>query len=233
MLVLAILARDKEKTLPLYFECLLQQTYPKSNTHLYIRTNDNSDATPDMIQSFINSYGHLYASVIYNSNNIRSDMTTHHDWNQLRFKILGAIRQESVQYAKQLGADYFVVDCDNFINPNVIEEMDKIKHLGVVSPMLRTKTTMYSNYHAHVTPSGYYEESPLYHEIWKGNTKGCIQVDVVHCVYFIRNSLLGSIIYDDGSGRHEYVIISDHLRKQGIPQYIDNRIHYGEITFDV
>ena len=58
-----------------------------------------------------------------------------------------------------------------------------------------------------------------------------IEVPVVHCTYFVKNEVLPSVVYDDNSGRYEYVIFSDSLRKAGIPQYIDNRLDYGLLTF--
>jgi hypothetical protein len=67
---------------------------------------------------------------------------------------------------------------------------------------------------------------------WR-NTKGVIDVPVVHCTYFIRNDILSDISYDDNSGRYEYVIFSDVLRKKGIPQYLDNRMEYGFLTFAI
>ena len=36
---IAILAKDKAHTLPLYLACIENQTWPKCNTNLYIRTN--------------------------------------------------------------------------------------------------------------------------------------------------------------------------------------------------
>jgi GR25 family glycosyltransferase involved in LPS biosynthesis len=54
---------------------------------------------------------------------------------------------------------------------------------------------------------------------------------VVHCTYLVRADIVPQITYDDGSGRHEYVIFADSARKAGIPQYIDNRQIYGYITF--
>ena len=50
---------------------------------------------------------------------------------------------------------------------------------------------------------------------------------------FIANNILDKVSYDDDSYRYEYVIFSDVLRKQKIPQYIDNRKDYGRITFAV
>lgn len=53
----------------------------------------------------------------------------------------------------------------------------------------------------------------------------------MHCTYLVRREVLDRVCYDDGSGRYEYVIFSDSLRKSGIPQYIDNRRIYGKLTF--
>ena len=44
-------------------------------------------------------------------------------------------------------------------------------------------------------------------------------------------NILNKISYDDESYRYEYVIFSDTLRKLGIPQYLDNSIDYGFLTF--
>jgi hypothetical protein len=56
-------------------------------------------------------------------------------------------------------------------------------------------------------------------------------VELIHCTYLIRNEVLDYVKYNDGSGRHEYVIFSEALRKAGIPQYVDNRNYYGKLTF--
>jgi GR25 family glycosyltransferase involved in LPS biosynthesis len=39
------------------------------------------------------------------------------------------------------------------------------------------------------------------------------------------------LTYEDGTGRHEYVVFADSARKASIPQYFDNRQIYGYITF--
>jgi hypothetical protein len=232
MLVFAILARDKQRTLPQYLNCLLHQTYPKSQIHLYIKTNDNADETPDILKRFLRDFGHLYASVYYCEADVKEDMTRHHDWNKDRFKVLGKLRQDSINYAANLGVDYFVADCDNFIEPCTIDEMMKVRHLGVVSPLL-VSGTLYSNYHVKVDGNGYFAGSEIYTPIYFKEIKGCIDVAVVHCTYFINVDILPHICYDDNSGRHEYVIFSHVLRHQKIPQYIDNRKYYGHLTFDV
>ena len=50
---IAILAKDKAHTLPLYLKCLERQTWPASNTYLYIRTNNNNDETVQILRDWI------------------------------------------------------------------------------------------------------------------------------------------------------------------------------------
>ena len=47
-----------------------------------------------------------------------------HEWNYHIFKILGQIRQESIEWAREQNSHYFVVDADNFIAPFTLEYLD-------------------------------------------------------------------------------------------------------------
>jgi glycosyltransferase involved in cell wall biosynthesis len=230
--VFAILAKNKAAVLPLYLECILKQTLPKQQIHLYIRTNDNTDNTADILKAFVATHGHTYASVWYDDSSVSNILKSYkpHEWNSTRFSILGKIRQDSINYAIKLGAHYFVADCDNFIVPSTLERMLEQKDLGVVAPMLVTKTA-YSNFHYDVDANGYLKDHPNYLKLLNRSVSGCIDVKVVHCTYFIANHLLFRINYDDKSARYEYVIFSDMLRKQSVPQYLDNRQYYGFLTF--
>jgi hypothetical protein len=229
-ILVAILAKDKAPCLPRYLECLLNQTFPKNKTHLYIRTNDNNDNTEEILKEFISK--NTYASVFFDSSSISEELKQfgHHEWNVKRFKILGKIRQDSIEYAKTRNLDYFVADLDNYIIPTTLERMSMVRALGVVSPMLVSKT-YYANYHADVDNNGYLKECTLYRDILFKKTVGLIKVPVVHCTYFIANDCLKYVCYDDNTNRYEYVIFSDSLRKSNINQYIDNRIFYGFVTF--
>jgi len=230
--VIAILAKDKAHSLPIFLDCLLKQDYPKKSIHLYIRTNDNNDSTETVLKGFIDAYGDSYASVFYDASDIDATLKTfgQHEWNYQRFKILGAIRQSSITYASEKGADYFVVDCDNLIAPFTLSTMVSLRSLGVISPMLDSRTG-YSNYHYDVDKNGYFTDSELYHTIRERKVKGLIDVGVVHCTYYVANTHLKDVCYDDGSGRYEYVIFSDCLRKKGISQNLDNRRFYGFVSF--
>ena len=232
-ILIAILAKDKAHCLQLYLQCINNQTYPTKHIHLYIRTNDNKDDTSDVLEKYIEENGTKYASIFYDKTNISETLKTygHHEWNKDRFSILGKIRQDSIDYAIKLGVDYFVIDCDNFITPNVISEMVKIREFGVLSPMLET-TNYYSNFHYACDDNGYYANDEKYMDVLYRKIKGLIEVKVVHCTYYIKNEILPLIRYADDTSRHEYVIFSERLRKMAIPQYIDNRQFYGFIVFD-
>jgi len=246
-LVVAILAKDKGVVLPFYLQCLYAQTYPKSSIHLYIRTNDNKDDTETLLQAFMDTHGKEYASVYFDNTSVSEQLKQYssHEWNEFRFKILSKIRQDSVEYAKTLKAHYFVADCDNFIIPTTIESLMRHSSLGVIAPMLRTgydernfntlntsyNNPFYSNYHYDVTPSGYYKTNDKYHDILKKKVKGLIRVCCVHCTYLIPLPFLSSVNYLDDSRRYEYVVFSEFLRKNAVPQYIDNTLPYGYLTF--
>ena len=229
--VIAILAKDKESTLPFYLDCIYQQTYEKKKIHLYIRTNDNRDSTATLLQEFIEKHGDEYESVYYDDSCISEQLKDYgnHEWNNHRFQILGKIRQDSVEYAKQLNAHYFVVDCDNFIVPVTLENL--MSHNVVIAPILHKKDSNYSNYHYSVDKNGYYAYNAHYHTILNHQIVGLFQVECIHCTYLIPFDYLDKVLYNDGSFRYEYVIFSSELRKHKIPQYIDNTTPYGFLTF--
>jgi hypothetical protein len=227
-IVIAILAKDKEYCLPLFLQSIYNQTYPKDQIHLYIRTNDNKDATQQILEEWLERVRGEYLSVFYNSESVDSSLKEYkeHQWNTHRFSVLAAIRQDSVNYAKAKGAHYFVADCDNFIVPETLERLYKNRALGVIAPLLESPIN-YSNYHHCCTQNGYYKDCDEGRIIRYNKVRGLIEVDVAHCAYLIAHQFLNKIVYDDDSGRMEYVIFSHWLRYHKIPQLIDNTIDYG------
>lgn len=232
---IAILAKEKAHVLPLYLNLIENQTYPSSKIKLYIRTNNNNDQTAVLLEQWIEKVKHKYSEIHYDSSDVEEPVHEYlpHEWNSVRFNVLGRIRQESIEWARAKGTHYFVVDCDNFIVPETLEQLLNTR-LPVIGPLLRNgddNLSYYSNYHLVTDQNGYFKSSNLYYEIFLQNIKGLIEVEVIHCTYLVRNEVLNSVNYLDGSGRFEYVIFSDNLRKKGIQQYIDNRRLYGMLTF--
>jgi hypothetical protein len=89
---------------------------------------------------------------------------------------------------------------------------------------------VYSNFHVDVTDNGYYKSSDRYFQILNGELRGVLNIPVVNGCYLIRSDRLKYVTYDDGSGRLQYVISSDVMRKNLVPQYIDNTFKYGVVV---
>lgn len=230
---IAILAKDKAATLPLYLSCIEAQTWPKNKTYLYIRTNNNKDDTVLILQSWLDRVGHQYAGVYFDATDEPNSEKYYqaHEWDGHRCKTLARIRQLSIIWAHEQKSHYFVVDCDNFIKPHTLQQLLGV-NLPVVAPLLKlSDIAFYSNYHSAVDEHGYLKHCNEYFTILDQRIKGLIEVPVVHCAYFIRYEYLPCVLYDDNSYRYEYVIFSDFLRRQNVAQYIDNRDMYGYVSF--
>ena len=244
-ITIAILAKDKAHVLPLYLSCIEQQTWPKNKTYLYIRTNNNNDATATILQDWINANKDLYAGMHYDATDLPAQVQKYgqHEWNAERFAVLAQIRQDSINWAREHDSHYFVADCDNFIKPHTLKSLADT-NLSIVAPLLHTggakntsnenyfvPNSLYSNFHAAIDDNGYCKSTPLYQQLFNREIKGLIEVPVVHCTYFINYAMLDKMAYKDETTRHEYVIFSDAARKNNIPQYIDTREVYGYLTF--
>ena len=68
--LLAILAKQKEPMLPLYLDCIDALDYPKSAIHIYIRTNNNTDATERLLREWVERAGAAYASVEFDASDV-------------------------------------------------------------------------------------------------------------------------------------------------------------------
>jgi hypothetical protein len=231
-IVVAILAKQKAHCIGIYLQCILKQTFEKKRIRLYIRTNNNTDTTAELLEDWIKQYGDLYKSVYFNKDDVEKKVERYapHEWNAERFSVLAKIRQDSIQYAIDHEAHYFVADCDNFIFPGVIEKCFA-PGLDVVAPMLNRWQHGYSNYHSAIDAHGYFKQTDHYFRILNRDVIGYILVPVVHCTYFIDSRVLSSVSYMDETTNHEYVIFSRNLRKKGVPQFLDNMEPYGFISF--
>lgn len=242
-ITMAILAKQKAAVLPLYLKCIANLAYPKDCIHLYVRTNDNTDDTEQLLETWLERYGTQYASVVYNKGSCDPALRDIevHDWtDRRRFTVLNRIRESSIEHARQVGTDfYFVADCDNWLLPHTLEALVR-PGLPVVAPLLRHQepTRIYSNFHHKVSPIGWFDpEAPGYHEIWGQSRKGFIDVECVHCTYLVRRDVLPLVYYEDPhypalGNRYDYVVFSEAMRNAQIPQFLDNRDVYGWLSLD-
>jgi tetratricopeptide (TPR) repeat protein len=234
--LLAILAKQTEVTLPLYLDCIEALDYPKSAIFLHIRTNNNTDATETILCDWVDRVGALYAGVEFDATDVSEKVQEFgvHEWNPTRFDVLGRLRQASLQRTLALGCDfYFVVDADNFILPWTLRELVAL-NLPIVAPFLRLAEpgSYYANFHAETDERGYFAPCDQYEWLINRWVRGVVEVPVVHTTYLVRADVIAQLYYRDGSDRHEYVVFAQAARDAGVPQYLDNRQVYGYLTFD-
>jgi glycosyltransferase involved in cell wall biosynthesis len=229
--LLAILAKNKAHVLPKFLDCIDKLEYNKKLITLYINTNNNSDNTKEMLESWVQKNGASYASVIFESHHVAEDKQTKpHEWTAERFKVLGNIRNKSMQKTKEAGCDYyFVVDCDNFITPCTLRTLLS-KDKPIIAPMLRAKPEAgdcYSNYFCNVTENGYYAHHDNYMKILTNEMHGTFEAPVVHCTYLIKAECIDKLTYVDNTNDYEFVIFSRSARKNTVGQYICNEKDFG------
>jgi len=235
LVFVALLVKQKGSILPLWLKSLSEWDYPKERMIIYVRSNNNTDDTRAILRNWIDKNRQYYFNVIEDYEDVVENVEKYrvHEWNAVRFKVLGRIRNESLRIASSTNSDfYWVVDVDNFIKPNTLSRM--VSHnLPVVAPLLKcadAESPAYSNYHFVTDARGYYLDDSRYHQILRQEIKGLVLCDVVHCTYLIRRDFFEKIRYTDGTNDYEYVIFSRNLRALGVPQYLDNEEIYGFVT---
>ena len=236
-ITIAILAKDMAHVLPVYLTCIENQTWPHDKTYLYIRTNNNNDNTTDILRSWVNKVKDTYADIYFDDTDVPEKVQRFglHDMEQERFKVLGAIRQASVDWAREHNSHYFVVDCDNFIKPHTLETLFKTNK-PIIAPFLRRGKKFRNNDHStYFTqdqhhPDCFKANNKMHKALMTGEIRDITQVPIVHCTYLLRKEILDKVCFDDGSGCWEFIILSKTFQRHNIPQFLDNREIYGYLT---
>jgi hypothetical protein len=233
--LLAIIAKQAERTLPHYLECIESLWYDKQDITIWIRSNNNTDDTAEILMEWTRTHHSEYRGIVEDYNTVPELVHKYksHEWNPERFAVLGRIRQLSMSAAEYMDADYyFTADVDNYIAPHTLKDLVNV-NLPIIAPLLPRKGYLYTNMHGAIDANGYWVASEQEGLIRERKIRGIFEVPVVHCTYLIRADALPHLNYlPDGTGRHEYVLFSESARKAGIPQYIDNRTDYGYLEIE-
>ena len=205
--VTVFLSMPEELYVDDFLSSITNQTYNKNKLHLYVDVSPLPADGKKAVMGFFDRLKPSYHSIVFNDCKIDD------------------VQQQSVNYAISNNTHYFVADGHLILHPDTLRRLQKLG-LEVVAPML-TYDGIYSNFHADVDPNGYFKTTEYYWHILSRKAKGIHSVPVVNECYLVRNDCLQYIRYRDWSGRARYVIFSDHLRRNLIPQYIDNTFNYG------
>jgi hypothetical protein len=233
---IAILAKQKESMLPLFLRCIEDFSYPKTSICLYVRTNNNTDRTAEILKEWIDENKSKYESVFFDDSDVDTPVQKYgvHEWNEERFKVLGKIREDSVKYAYEtVKADYyFVMDVDNCVVPETLSELVKLK-LPIVAPFIINAdpgNNRYANFFSAINSYGFMEEISWHDNVILGHIRGILIVPLVHCTYLIDRETMPKVKYLDSTGTYEFIVFSRNARKLGINQYLDCRKQYGWLS---
>lgn len=237
----AILAKDAEELLPLYLESLLNQSFPRDQIGLYIRTNDNKDKTADILWNFISVWGTEFLEVFIDDTSINSGLKAFapHEWNRTRFEIMAQIRQESIEFAIEKGYDYyFASDTDNFLLSHTLKTTLE-RNLDFVAPMLRMavpeetsdKVENRNTSNFYFSDEGlWFKDDSRYYSIINREKPGLHKVDVAHCTYLLTSKALQYANFSHVFGDWEYKNLVRSLSCNGIGAWVDNTMEFGVLT---
>lgn len=234
--LIPILARDKGHCLPAFLKCLENFDYDKKLITLYVNTNNNRDNTKELLEDWIEKNEKKYREIIYESHEIEEfDPTIKpHQWGPKMFKILGSIRNKSMQIAIEKEVDYyFIMDCDNFLRPHTLKYLMN-KDVPIIAPLLDpipNPSVPNANFYYKVNRKGYCKHCRDQIYIKLGKKKGTFKVPLVHCTYLIKGEYLEKLGYIDNTKDYEFIIFSRIARNNGVDQYICNEMTFGTFVY--
>ncbi|XP_043461056.1 glycosyltransferase 25 family member [Leptopilina heterotoma] len=240
-ILIGILVRNKAHTLPYFLSFLGNLDYPKNRISLWIRSDNNIDNSIEILKIWIEEEKTKYHSVDFSFHeeaNGFEDEKGITDWSSSRFSHIIKLREEAVNYARKVWADFiFMLDADVFlINPKTLDNL-VAKNLTVAAPLLKSDG-MYSNFWAGMTQDYYYIRTEQYKPILKGEVSGCFQVPMVHSAVLIdlRKEASNYLTYSSKSIENYDGPVDDIItfalvaNRSGVPMHICNDKSYGFIT---
>ncbi|XP_023246412.1 glycosyltransferase 25 family member isoform X2 [Copidosoma floridanum] len=239
--LIGILVRNKAHTLPYTLSFLEKLDYPKDRIALWIQSDNNVDNTINVLKTWLREQGDHYFLI-----NATLDDKTHGiedekgiaDWSPVRFEHVIKLREEVLNYARKIWADFiFMLDADVFLtNPNTLDSLIS-KNKTVVAPLLKSEG-MYSNFWAGMTDDYYYKRTDEYEPILFKKTISCFPVPMVHSAILIdlRMKVSDLLTYDSNNlynydgPRDDIIAFALGAKNFDVDLHICNDENYGFIT---
>ncbi|XP_072219912.1 procollagen galactosyltransferase 2-like [Leuresthes tenuis] len=231
--LISILARNAQHSLPYFLGCIERLDYPKDRIAIWAASDHSVDNSTAMLQEWLRRVQHLYHSVEWRPTEQSScyvDEEGPKHWPNSRFTHVMKLKQT----AKRLWTDYILfVDSDNLLtNHHVLTDMIA-ENLTIVAPMLESKS-LYSNFWCGITPQGYYRRTPEYIPIRKWKWQGCFALPMVHSTYLLdlRRAASQALAFYPPHPEYPYdlddiMVFAFSAKKTGVQMYVCNRNHYG------
>ncbi|XP_060654713.1 glycosyltransferase 25 family member [Drosophila nasuta] len=195
--LLTLLVRNKAHILPLFLSYVEKLDYPKKRIAIWLRCDHSSDESSQLLQQWLRKSGDLYHSINYgfdddDATSSYENETSIYDWPVSRFKHVIALKEQALQYARDIWADYiFFLDADVLLtSPQALTALTRLQ-LPIVAPMLHSEG-LYSNFWCGMTEDYYYQRTDEYKEIYHSRKVGVYEVPVVHTAVLIDMNYAGA-----------------------------------------
>lgn len=187
--LVVILARNKEHTLPYFLTMFEQLNYPRNRMSLFIRSDHNGDATITVLEDWLLENQHKYHSANVKldrkSESSYSNEKSPVEWTEDRFDHMIRLKEQALNIGRKMWVDYILyLDCDVFLtNPNVLRLL-MLEDKPIFAPMLNSLAT-YTNFWGGMTEEYWYKRTDTYIPILERKEKGCFAVPMVHSCVFV------------------------------------------------
>ncbi|XP_017007007.2 glycosyltransferase 25 family member [Drosophila takahashii] len=248
--LIALLVRNKAHTLPMFLSYLERQDYPKKRIAFWLRCDHSNDDSIDLLRQWLEHSGELYHSVSYvfePEEQSYANESSPYEWPASRFKHLIALKEEALQYGRDIWADFvFFLDADVFLtSPDALKVLTRLQ-LPIVAPMLISES-LYSNFWCGMTEEYYYRRTDEYKEIYHARKQGSFPVPMVHTAVLVnmkhkaarnltfdrsklvemQRSRLQEPLYDGPAD--DIIVFAISANSSGIPLHVCNEITFGYI----
>uniref|UniRef100_A0A4W4GZG1 procollagen galactosyltransferase n=1 Tax=Electrophorus electricus TaxID=8005 RepID=A0A4W4GZG1_ELEEL len=235
--VLAIICRNAEHSLPHFLGAIERLNYPKDRIALWVATDNNADNTTYLLRDWLINVQKLYHYVEWRPKEKPSAYAGEEGpkhWPNQRYAHLMKLRQAALEGARDMWADYLmIVDCDNLLtNRDVLWRLIR-ENKTIVAPMLESRAA-YSNFWCGMTAEGYYKRTPAYIPMRKQLRKGCFAVPMVHSTFLVDLRKAASRLLAFHPPHPEYswafddiIVFAYSARMAEVQMYVCNRETYG------
>ncbi|XP_043075611.1 procollagen galactosyltransferase 2 [Puntigrus tetrazona] len=236
--VIAVLARNSEHSLPYFLGCIERLDYPKDRISIWAAADHNIDNTTAVLHEWLSGAERSYHSVHLQTEEKEDsgyvgELGPKH-WPETRFSHVMKLRQAALTSARARWADYILfADSDNLLTNTQVLNQLIAENRTLVAPMLESRT-LYSNFWCGMTSQGYYKRTPHYVPIRNWKRTGCHPVPMIHSTMLIdlRRSASAALAFHPV--HHYYLWALDDImafafsaRQAGVQMFICNREHYG------
>lgn len=230
---ITILARDREKELPLFLQCVDSIDYDPKLLSIYIHTNNNTDHTPLILTQWALENKDKFRGITFvledepalESIPVR---TCEMDWyadGGVRLSVLGEIRNRSLKNAINSGCDYyFICDSDDFFPPELIKHLVQQDKPMIGPVMMNQSGSIPNSAWFACAETGYHASHPTEHPFFKEDIKGVIEAQMLHICYMVKCSEAANLSYSTNGGQMEFIHFARLARHHGVKMYATNEV---------